>query len=98
MPAEHKEAFGVYVIEALASGVPVVQPGYGAFPEVLDLVCGGITYMPNDPGHLARALKQILLNPKYARDLGRSGRTIALKNFTVEQMAKGVIKVLESLT
>ncbi len=97
VPAEHKEAFGVYVIEALASGVPVVQPGYGAFPEVLDLVCGGITYMPNDPEHLARALEQVLLSPEYARDLGKSGRTIALKNFTVEQMAKGVIKVLESI-
>jgi len=35
VPATYGEAFGLYVLEAQATGVPVVQPRHGAFPEVL---------------------------------------------------------------
>jgi glycosyltransferase involved in cell wall biosynthesis len=35
VPATYGEAFGLYVIEALACGVPVVQPRSGAFPELI---------------------------------------------------------------
>ncbi len=97
VPAEHKEAFGVYVIEALASGVPVVQPRQGAFPELLEATGGGILYEPNDAEALATAIEKLLLNPEHARELGRRGRKAVLKNFSVERMAYDVVRVLEKV-
>ncbi|NIP97605.1 MAG: glycosyltransferase family 4 protein, partial [Akkermansiaceae bacterium] len=35
VPVTFPEAFGLYVVEAMASGVPVVQPDTAAFPEVI---------------------------------------------------------------
>ena len=42
--------------EALASGVPVVQPRHAAFPEILADTGGGLLYDPDDPEGLADAL------------------------------------------
>jgi len=98
VPAEHKEAFGIYVIESLASGVPVVQPNHGAFPELLGTTGGGILCEPNDAQALATAIETLLLNPEYARELGRQGRKAVFSNFSVEQMAGNVARVLEKVT
>ena len=97
VPAVHKEAFGIYIIEALAAGVPIVQPNHGAFPELIDYTCGGITYEPNDPQTLARTLETVILTPDGSRQLGRQGRKVAIERFTVERMAQGVVRVLEKL-
>jgi glycosyltransferase involved in cell wall biosynthesis len=97
VPAEHKEAFGIYVIESLASGIPVVQPRHGAFPELLEATGGGILCEPNDANALANALETLLLNPKHARELGRRGRKAVLENFGVERMAHDVLQVLEKV-
>ena len=98
VPAEHKEAFGMYVIEALACGVPVVQPRHGAFPEVLDMTGGGVLYEPNGAPELADAIEALLLDPDHARELGRVGRKAVFENFSVERMAHDAVKVLESVT
>jgi glycosyltransferase involved in cell wall biosynthesis len=42
----HAEAFGLYLLEAMASGVPVVQPRRGAFPEIVEATGGGWIYNP----------------------------------------------------
>ena len=97
VPAEHKEAFGMYVIEALASAVPVVQPSHGAFPELLEATGGGILCEPNDAQSLATAIETLLLNPEHAHELGNQGRKAVLSNFSVEQMTHDVLRVLEKV-
>ena len=97
VPAEHKEAFGVYIIEALASGVPVVQPNQGAFPELLDLTGGGILYESNEPHILADAIEKLLLDHERARELGKQGRKVVLEKFSVETMSQNVLRVIETV-
>jgi len=95
VPATCGEAFGLYVIEALASGVPVVQPRHGAFPELIADTGGGTLCAPDDPDDLARALTELLLDPARARALGAKGREAVLDRFTVDHMTGKTLEVLE---
>lgn len=90
VPATYGEAFGLYILEALASGVPVVQPHHAAFPEVLAQTGGGILCNPYDPVSLADALESLLLNPAEARRLGAAGRKAVQERFGAEIMAAKV--------
>ena len=50
------EPKGLFLLEAMACGVPVVQPGHGAFPEMLAKTSGGILVEPDDTQSLAEGL------------------------------------------
>jgi glycosyltransferase involved in cell wall biosynthesis len=87
VPESRGEAFALYVLEALASGVPVVEPRLGVFPELLEATGGGVLY---DPGHveaLADALEGVLADPARARDLAARGRATVAARFGIERMA-----------
>jgi glycosyltransferase involved in cell wall biosynthesis len=87
VPMPAGEAFGAFIIEALAAGVPVVLPAAGAFPEVVQATGGGITYTPNTPEALAHAMAGLLRDRDKAADLGRLGMETVRRDFTVERMA-----------
>ena len=56
VPARLPEAFGLYVIEAMAAGVPVVLPDHGSFPEIIEETKGGLLYSKDEPGGLVNSL------------------------------------------
>jgi len=95
VPATYSEAFGLYLIEALASGVPVVQPAHSAFPEILQATGGGLLCDAQDPDALAGAIESLLLDPARARALGESGRKAVAEQFSVETMARQVAGLCE---
>jgi len=97
VPARHAEAFGMYVLEALASGVPVVLPRRGAFPELIDATGGGILYNGEGPEALADALGSLLAVPEHARELGERGRRAVLDAFSVEEAAHNTLCVYEKV-
>jgi glycosyltransferase involved in cell wall biosynthesis len=94
VPVRCTEAFGLYVIEAMAAGVPVVQPRTGAFPELIEATGGGITYQ-GDSKALAAALEELLSNPERARSLGQAGRRSALEKFSAEAMARATLDLYQ---
>ena len=49
VPTTYREPKGLYVLEALANGVPVVQPRHGSFPELIEATGGGLLVNPDDP-------------------------------------------------
>lgn len=97
VPAVHQEAFGIYVIEALGAGVPVVQPAHGAFPELLDMTGGGKLSTPHDADSLADVLESLLLEPETAAELGRRGREVVRARFSVERMAEEFARVMQKV-
>jgi len=88
VPATYGEAFGLYVIEALACGVPVVQPRHAAFPELIAATGGGLLCAPNDEPALADAIESLLLDPARARSLGEAGQKAVQEHFGIETMAR----------
>ncbi len=97
VPVLEGEAFGTFIIEALAFGVPVVQPAVGAFPEVVEATGGGVVYDPEKEGALVEALGQLLLDPEHARELGRRGRETVLREYSVEKATQRVLAVYERI-
>ena len=92
VPAPHGVAFGTHLLEALAAGVPVVQPKLGSYPEILE-GGGGVLYEPNDAATLARSLGELLADPGRRADLARKGRESVLKTFSLEAMAAKTLEV-----
>ncbi|MBN8218139.1 MAG: glycosyltransferase family 4 protein [Spirochaetes bacterium] len=97
VPVPGGEAFGTYQIEAMAAGVPVVQPDAGAFPEIVKDTGGGLIYAPNDAAHLAKALTELLTDRALAGKLGRRGQESVRKKYSVEAMVKKMDFIYRSL-
>lgn len=97
VPAVYGEAFGLYVLEALASGVPVVQPHAAAFPELLEMTGGGILCRPNDAASLADGLEELLRDPDRAQRLGLEGMGKVREGFGMAPMARKVQAILENV-
>jgi glycosyltransferase involved in cell wall biosynthesis len=96
VPALYGEGFGLYLIEALAAGVPVVQPRHAAFPELVEATGGGVIAEANAAA-LAAAIESLLLDPVRLRAFGEAGQRAVADRFTMEQMATGVAAAFERL-
>lgn len=96
VPARH-ESFGLYVLEAMACGVPVVQPNEAAFPELIAATGGGLLCRPNDPADLAAKLAELLVDDARRSALGRAGRQAVLANFTAAHMARRIAEILQNI-
>jgi glycosyltransferase involved in cell wall biosynthesis len=92
VPTVYREPKGLYVLEALANGVPVVQPRHGSFPELIEATGGGLLVNPEDAEDLARALQE-LMNPSKRGELGGLGQRSVREKFTAAAMAARTIEV-----
>lgn len=98
VPAHYGEAFGLYLIEAMAAGVPVVQPRTGAFPELVAASGAGVICEPEDPKALGEAIEAVLLNPDQARAFSAAGRLAVATKFNAGTMAVETLTVFDKLT
>jgi glycosyltransferase involved in cell wall biosynthesis len=98
VPVLRGEAFGTFLLEAMACGVPVVQPRLGGFIEVVEETGGGMLYEPNTAEALAEAIGRMLADPERARALGRAGRRGVEQGYTSAHMAAGLEAALVRAT
>lgn len=97
VPAGYGESFGLYVLEANACGVPVIEPDHAGLAEVVALTGGGILCEPGDAVSLADKLAELLADPARRQALGQAGRTAVLERFTAKHMAQNVAAALETV-
>jgi len=96
-PAMYGEAFGLYVVEAMAAGVPVAQPDHAAFPEIIRATGGGVLCAAKNAEALAEAVEGLLLDPERAQALGENGRREAHERYGIDTMAERMAEVCAGL-
>ena len=95
VPTTYREPKGMYILEAWANGIPVVQPRHGSFPELIEATGGGLLVNPDDPEDLANGLRQLMDNPDKRTEMGRRGQAIVSERFHAEAMAKATVEVYQ---
>jgi glycosyltransferase involved in cell wall biosynthesis len=90
VPATYQEPKGIFLLEAMANGVPVVQPRRGAFPEIVEKTGGGLIVAPDDPDALADGLLELWRDPARAAALGAAGAAGVREYYTAGRMAEDV--------
>lgn len=97
VPARQSEAFGLCLIESWAARTPVIQPEVVTYPELVRSTGAGVLYSPNTPEALAAQLESVLSDPVRLREMGELGRAAVLQRYRDEDMALGVVGVIEKL-
>ncbi|MHB9028789.1 MAG: glycosyltransferase family 4 protein [Candidatus Latescibacterota bacterium] len=97
VPAPAGEAFGAYQAEALAAGVPVVQPDAGGFPEFIEATGGGVIYRPNDGETLAKTMAALLAEPNRVRELGARGRKAVFEKYSINTLAENMVDLYRNI-
>jgi glycosyltransferase involved in cell wall biosynthesis len=88
VPTVYREPKGLYVLEALANGVPVVQPRHGSFPELIERTGGGLLVRPEDAGDLAGGLERVLHAAEERAEMARRGEEAVRAYFHADRMAE----------
>jgi glycosyltransferase involved in cell wall biosynthesis len=96
VPGPYHEPKGLYLLEAMACGVPVVQPNHGAFPEIISRTGGGVLARSEAGPDIADALYDMWRDPARAAELGRQGAAGVRAHYTVSHMATRVLAAYEA--
>jgi glycosyltransferase involved in cell wall biosynthesis len=97
VPAPYDEPKGVFLLEAMASGVPVVQPRRGAFTEIVEKTGGGLLVEPDDPAALADGLYTLWHDRKLAGNLGERGFQGVRAHYSIQRAADRLLGVYETV-
>jgi glycosyltransferase involved in cell wall biosynthesis len=97
VPTTYQEPKGLFVLEAVASGVPYVQPAHGAFPELHGRLRAGHLFTPEDADELTERIGEVLDDLASARQLGLQGRQTVLDSAATEHEAERLVNLLQPL-
>jgi glycosyltransferase involved in cell wall biosynthesis len=97
VPATYDEPKGMFLLEAMACGVPVVQPRRGGFTEIVETTGGGELVEPDDADSLAEGILRIQRDPALGERLGQSGFEKVREHYSVARMADRALDAYESV-
>jgi glycosyltransferase involved in cell wall biosynthesis len=97
VPAPYREPKGISILEALAAGVPVVQPEHGSYPEWIQATQGGLLCRPHDSVDLADKLAMLLRDAELRKRLGQQGRKAVFEKFSSEVMTSATLGSMRRL-
>lgn len=97
VPATHDEHKGIPILEAMASGIPVVQPRRGAFTEMIEKTSGGLLTDPEREHSLAEGLHAVYRDPGLADRLSRNGRQGVQDHYSLSRMAAAAVDAYRAI-
>jgi len=96
VPATHDEPKGMFLLESMAAGVPVVQPRRGAFTEVVENTGGGLLVAPDNVDAVAEGLHRVWSDRALSAALAGKAFDGVRAHYTIEQSATRQVAVYES--
>jgi glycosyltransferase involved in cell wall biosynthesis len=97
VPATYDEPKGMFLLEAMAAGVPVVQPRRGAFVEIVERTGGGLLVNPDDPARLAEGLQTLWQDRATAATLSQRAFDGVRAHYSVARSADVLLDVYRAL-
>jgi glycosyltransferase involved in cell wall biosynthesis len=95
VPTVYVEPKGLFLLEAMACGVPVVQPRHGAFPEMIERTGGGTLVDPQNAQSLAEGLYRLWASPQLRTDLGQRGFDGVRQHYSIGRSADRMLELYE---
>jgi glycosyltransferase involved in cell wall biosynthesis len=97
VPAPYHDPKGIFMLEAMANGIPVVQPRHGAFPEIIERTGGGLLFEPDNAESLAEGLMKIYRDSALAYEIGASGAAGVRAHHNARLMAERTVEAYERI-
>jgi len=97
VPSEWYENCPMTILEAYASGRPVIGADIGGIPELIDEGVDGYTFSPGDVGSLSKRINWIWDNRALAHDMGRSGRKKVEDKFNAQAHYDALLNIYRSV-
>lgn len=98
VPVLKGEAFGLYQLEAMASGIPTVQPALAAFPEIARVSGGGVVYEPNTAEALSEKWAEVFSDPEKLKQMSLNGRQSVSDKFNLQVLTNKMIDIYKEIT
>jgi glycosyltransferase involved in cell wall biosynthesis len=98
VPVRKPQAYGMFALEACASGVPFMVPKIGVFPEIAQATQAGILYESNTPKDLEQALADALKDPERLTKTGQKGRKGIEENYSIDKTVDKMAELFTQLT
>ena len=97
LPSFYGEGVPLFLLEALATGLPIITTTTAGCRDTVVDGQNGILVPPQDPERLADAIQQVALDAGLRARMGRSGRTLAEERFSTEQVGGRIISLYEQI-
>jgi len=97
VPVVFDDPKGLPVLEAMACGIPVVQPRRGGVSEIQANTSSGILFEPGESRSLADGIRSVLLDEELARTLKRNGVEGVHRHYSIRRMADRTMTLYDSL-
>jgi glycosyltransferase involved in cell wall biosynthesis len=97
VPTPYADPKGLFLLEAMASGIPVVQPRRGAFSEIIENIGGGILVEPDSPNALAQAFLDLWNDPARRIELGAQGYRGVREHYSARKMAEKALSIYQTV-
>jgi glycosyltransferase involved in cell wall biosynthesis len=89
------EGLPLVLLEAMATGLPVVATAVGGIPDLIEQGVNGYLVPPGDERELTRRLVWLATHPGAGLRVGEAGRALALERYSLDRMVEGYDSLYE---
>jgi glycosyltransferase involved in cell wall biosynthesis len=97
VPGPYPDPKGLFLLEAAAAGIPVIQPNHGAFTEIVETTGGGILVEPGNADRLADGILELWRNVSKREELASRGYERVRAHYGAAQMSAKTLQLYSSL-